>query len=197
MQKHFEDATFALQIGGITEARSIIEGRLKSCLGREIGGITECLIAGGITLNVLLLVELQNVLFHRMSYCWWDYRMSYCWWLLMVYIAAGGLIIRIQASLFTEFGFAFARSFGPSVGSSLLLSPALLPTIYELPRPAGCCATAVSDEPPVNSTLVLAAKRTYRKDPLNNFEKYRGGWNISERHYWANIWTPTTTKLLN
>lgn len=44
---------------------------------------------------------------------------------------------------------------------------------------------AESDEPPVNSTLVLAAKRTQRKDPLNNFEKYRGGWNISEQHYWA------------
>ncbi|CAI9772923.1 unnamed protein product [Fraxinus pennsylvanica] len=46
---------------------------------------------------------------------------------------------------------------------------------------------AESDEPPVNSTLVLAAKRTYRKDPLNNFDKYRGGWNISERHYWASV----------
>ncbi|CAA3028699.1 uncharacterized protein LOC111389910 [Olea europaea subsp. europaea] len=46
---------------------------------------------------------------------------------------------------------------------------------------------AESDEPPVNSTLALAANRTYRKDPLNNFKKYRGGWNISERHYWASV----------
>ncbi|CAI9759684.1 unnamed protein product [Fraxinus pennsylvanica] len=46
---------------------------------------------------------------------------------------------------------------------------------------------AESDERPVNSTLVLAAKRTYRKDPLNNFEKYRGGWNISQPHYWASV----------
>lgn len=36
-----------------------------------------------------------------------------------------------------------------------------------------------------NSSNVLAAQRTYRRDPLNNFEKYDGGWNISEHHYWA------------
>lgn len=41
------------------------------------------------------------------------------------------------------------------------------------------------DEPPLNSSLILAAKRTYRKDPLNNFKRYTGGWNISNRHYWA------------
>jgi hypothetical protein len=36
-----------------------------------------------------------------------------------------------------------------------------------------------------NSSFVLAANRTYRKDPLNGFRKYPGGWNISEVHYWA------------
>ncbi|GKE12257.1 chaperonin-like protein [Tanacetum coccineum] len=42
------------------------------------------------------------------------------------------------------------------------------------------------EENEVNSTsLVLAQKRTTRKDPFNDFKKYRGGWNISERHYWA------------
>ncbi|KAD4385118.1 hypothetical protein E3N88_25286 [Mikania micrantha] len=39
----------------------------------------------------------------------------------------------------------------------------------------------------VNSSLVLAQRRTTRKDPLDNFKKYRGGWNISERHYWASV----------
>ncbi|KAL3360923.1 hypothetical protein AABB24_014047 [Solanum stoloniferum] len=43
------------------------------------------------------------------------------------------------------------------------------------------------DEPPLNSSLILAAKRTYRKDPLNNFNRYTGGWNISNRHYWASV----------
>ncbi|KAA8525527.1 hypothetical protein F0562_007382 [Nyssa sinensis] len=41
------------------------------------------------------------------------------------------------------------------------------------------------NETVVKSSLVLAAKRTYRKDPLDGFERYTGGWNISERHYWA------------
>jgi hypothetical protein len=36
-----------------------------------------------------------------------------------------------------------------------------------------------------NSSFVLAANRTYRRDPLNGFRKYPGGWNISEVHYWA------------
>ncbi|KAL6591437.1 hypothetical protein ACP70R_049940 [Stipagrostis hirtigluma subsp. patula] len=38
-----------------------------------------------------------------------------------------------------------------------------------------------------NSSFVLAADRTYRKDPLNGFRKYPGGWNISEVHYWASV----------
>lgn len=36
-----------------------------------------------------------------------------------------------------------------------------------------------------NKSLVLAQERTTRKDPLDKFKKYRGGWNIKERHYWA------------
>ncbi|KAH6757895.1 hypothetical protein C2S52_023217 [Perilla frutescens var. hirtella] len=39
----------------------------------------------------------------------------------------------------------------------------------------------------VNTTLILAAKRTQRRDPLDNFHDYRGGWNISNRHYWASV----------
>ncbi|XP_058221861.1 uncharacterized protein LOC131331916 isoform X1 [Rhododendron vialii] len=43
-------------------------------------------------------------------------------------------------------------------------------------------------ESPLNSSyLVLAAKRTYRRDPLNGFKKYTGGYNITERHYWASV----------
>ena len=47
-------------------------------------------------------------------------------------------------------------------------------------------AEGPSDEAPLNSSyLVLAAKRTHRRDPLNDFKKYTGGWNISEPHYWT------------
>ncbi|KQK01187.1 uncharacterized protein LOC100835724 [Brachypodium distachyon] len=38
-----------------------------------------------------------------------------------------------------------------------------------------------------NSSFILAADRTHRKDPLNGFNKYQGGWNISEVHYWASV----------
>ena len=34
-------------------------------------------------------------------------------------------------------------------------------------------------------TLVLVAERTKRKDPLSHFKQYTGGWNISNKHYWA------------
>ncbi|XP_010525940.1 PREDICTED: uncharacterized protein LOC104803645 [Tarenaya hassleriana] len=36
-------------------------------------------------------------------------------------------------------------------------------------------------------SVALAAQRTYRKDPLNGFKKYTGGWNISDHHYWASV----------
>ncbi|CAL9778446.1 unnamed protein product [Musa acuminata subsp. burmannicoides] len=38
-----------------------------------------------------------------------------------------------------------------------------------------------------NSSFILAAARTHRKDPLNGFKRYTGGWNISEKHYWASV----------
>ncbi|KAF5192111.1 envelope glycoprotein B [Thalictrum thalictroides] len=36
-----------------------------------------------------------------------------------------------------------------------------------------------------NSALVLAADRTNRIDPLNGRKRYKGGWNISNHHYWS------------
>ena len=30
---------------------------------------------------------------------------------------------------------------------------------------------------------VLATQKTYRKDPFDNFNYYKGGWKISEEHY--------------
>lgn len=41
-------------------------------------------------------------------------------------------------------------------------------------------AAAASD-----TTTVLAAERTRRKDPLDGLRYYTGGWNISNRHYLA------------
>ncbi|KAI3875451.1 hypothetical protein MKX03_032157 [Papaver bracteatum] len=36
-------------------------------------------------------------------------------------------------------------------------------------------------------TLILAAKRTIRPDILSGFRRYRGGWDIRNRHYWASV----------
>lgn len=36
-----------------------------------------------------------------------------------------------------------------------------------------------------NSTMILAEKRTRRKDPLNDFKYYNGGWNFSDHHYFS------------
>lgn len=39
--------------------------------------------------------------------------------------------------------------------------------------------------PDAKSPFVLAANRTDRPDVLNGFRHYRGGWDITNRHYWA------------
>ncbi|KAF8038498.1 hypothetical protein BT93_B1138 [Corymbia citriodora subsp. variegata] len=33
----------------------------------------------------------------------------------------------------------------------------------------------------------LAAQRTYRRDPLDGFKRYTGGWNLKDHHYWASV----------
>ncbi|XP_073009937.1 uncharacterized protein [Typha latifolia] len=38
-----------------------------------------------------------------------------------------------------------------------------------------------------DSSFPLAADRTHRRDPLDGYKKYTGGWNISEQHYWASV----------
>ncbi|KAE9618708.1 hypothetical protein Lal_00047765 [Lupinus albus] len=41
--------------------------------------------------------------------------------------------------------------------------------------------------PQSDDALVLAAKRTRRPDILKGFRRYRGGWDIVDRHYWASV----------
>ncbi|CAH2052189.1 unnamed protein product [Thlaspi arvense] len=45
----------------------------------------------------------------------------------------------------------------------------------------------MAEEDKLNSSLILAAKRTKRKDPHENFKLYTGGWNISNTHYWTSV----------
>uniref|UniRef100_A0A2N9FVY0 Uncharacterized protein n=1 Tax=Fagus sylvatica TaxID=28930 RepID=A0A2N9FVY0_FAGSY len=46
---------------------------------------------------------------------------------------------------------------------------------------------SIAEESAMNSSLLLAEQRTHRKDPLDNFKRYTGGWNISNQHYWASV----------
>lgn len=45
----------------------------------------------------------------------------------------------------------------------------------------------VAMAPDAGVLLVLAAKRTRRPDVLNKFRLYRGGWDITNKHYWASV----------
>ncbi|XP_043702993.1 uncharacterized protein LOC122653122 [Telopea speciosissima] len=38
-----------------------------------------------------------------------------------------------------------------------------------------------------SSFLIFAEHRTYRKDPLNGFKYYAGGWNLNNKHYLASV----------
>ncbi|XP_052200198.1 uncharacterized protein LOC127806750 isoform X2 [Diospyros lotus] len=38
-----------------------------------------------------------------------------------------------------------------------------------------------------SATLVLAANRTHRRDPLNGLNYYNGGWNITNQHYLSSM----------
>ncbi|XP_038897174.1 uncharacterized protein LOC120085317 [Benincasa hispida] len=53
--------------------------------------------------------------------------------------------------------------------------------------PSGSVVEGPIMEPVEHSIFVLAAERTRRKDPLNGFQAYTNGWNISDRHYWASV----------
>ncbi|XVF86375.1 hypothetical protein PTKIN_Ptkin18bG0034800 [Pterospermum kingtungense] len=45
----------------------------------------------------------------------------------------------------------------------------------------------VNDLTVQNSTLVLASERTHWRDHLDSFNYYKGGWNISEKHYFSSV----------
>ncbi|XP_054792407.1 uncharacterized protein LOC129320174 [Prosopis cineraria] len=45
----------------------------------------------------------------------------------------------------------------------------------------------LADDTAAKTSLVLARERTRRKDPLDHFNLYNGGWNISNQHYYASV----------
>ncbi|KAJ4831364.1 hypothetical protein Tsubulata_043535 [Turnera subulata] len=45
----------------------------------------------------------------------------------------------------------------------------------------------LEEEEQINTTMILVAEQTRRRDPLNNFKIYTNGFNISSKHYWASV----------
>ncbi|CAN6220629.1 unnamed protein product [Urochloa humidicola] len=74
---------------------------------------------------------------------------------------------------------ALCPSRQPAMGSSSTRCIALLLVSASL------CVIHVSAAASESDTVVLAAERTRRKDPLNGLRYYTGGWNIRNRHYLA------------
>ncbi|OMO90765.1 hypothetical protein COLO4_18901 [Corchorus olitorius] len=70
---------------------------------------------------------------------------------------------------------------GSNIGNYLVEYPSAVE------GPIVTAAEPFPSEETSSSLVVLAAERTYRKDPLNEFKRYTGGWNIRERHYWASV----------
>ncbi|XP_057776512.1 uncharacterized protein LOC130995293 [Salvia miltiorrhiza] len=63
------------------------------------------------------------------------------------------------------------------------------PAFYDAfqPSPETSLAPNNLDGQDLDPTLVLAPRRTYRKDPLDHFQMYTAGWNLTNRHYWASV----------
>ncbi|XP_071727406.1 uncharacterized protein [Rutidosis leptorrhynchoides] len=67
------------------------------------------------------------------------------------------------------------------------LNTLVLPVIQKILLSGRIERSLVNEDKIGHAKLVLAQERTTRKDPLDKFKKYRGGWNIKERHYWASV----------
>ncbi|XP_077243963.1 uncharacterized protein LOC143884341 isoform X1 [Tasmannia lanceolata] len=63
----------------------------------------------------------------------------------------------------------------------------LAPWATGLLRFAPASGPANAAAPDAKFPLVLAAKRTNRPDILCKFRRYRDGWDITNRHYWASV----------
>ncbi|XP_062220608.1 uncharacterized protein LOC133920011 isoform X2 [Phragmites australis] len=93
-------------------------------------------------------------------------------------------LVRLSLLLLVALPFCATHP-GPSFHAPREFQRALDSDRYGLVARRSIAEAPVDTNITTNSSFVLAADRTYRKDPLNGFRKYPGGWNISELHYWA------------
>ena len=87
--------------------------------------------------------------------------------------------------------FYFAASLPPPRCLSLpRVSPSLSSNVelFERSDPLPARRSMLVNPRISNSSFALAAERTRRKDPLDSYNYYTGGWNISNIHYGAVRW---------
>uniref|UniRef100_A0A0E0K6E0 Uncharacterized protein n=1 Tax=Oryza punctata TaxID=4537 RepID=A0A0E0K6E0_ORYPU len=88
-------------------------------------------------------------------------------------------LLRIAAVLLAILPFCVAHP-SPGFHAPREFQKALVPDRYGFVARRSIAEAPVDVNVTTNSSFVLAQERTYRKDPLNGFRKYTGGWNISE-----------------
>ncbi|KAL6512373.1 hypothetical protein OROHE_019985 [Orobanche hederae] len=96
-----------------------------------------------------------------------------------------GVVVITTLLVIVSFSSSSKESFSLAEESSLYF-----PTTHQKERLLAAAADNVSTSEPQQQQqvlLVLAPRKTYRKDPLDGFKRYTGGWNISNRHYWASV----------
>ncbi|KAL6528870.1 hypothetical protein OROMI_029046 [Orobanche minor] len=93
-----------------------------------------------------------------------------------------GVVVITTLLVIVSFSSSSKESFSLAEESSIYF-----PTTHQTERLLAAAADNVSTSEPQQQQvpLVLAPRKTYRKDPLDGFKRYTGGWNISNRHYWA------------
>ncbi|EAZ24962.1 hypothetical protein OsJ_08742 [Oryza sativa Japonica Group] len=95
-------------------------------------------------------------------------------------------LLRIAAVLLAILPFCATHP-SPGFHAPREFHKALVPDRYGFVARRSIAEAPVDVNVTTNSSFVLAQERTYRKDPLNGFRKYTGGWNISEVHYMASV----------
>ena len=83
------------------------------------------------------------------------------------------VLLCLQVWLFSTFSFCVCFHFAGEEEENLGSWKSELTQVAPAPGPKG------------EDVLILAANRTNRPDILRGFQRYRGGWDIADQHYWA------------
>ncbi|XP_072999500.1 uncharacterized protein [Typha latifolia] len=106
-----------------------------------------------------------------------------------VRVGGGGVISVFFFFLFLTSQFVISESGRDEITEKgiVLEEGNLEPWTKGLLKLAPVASGPVAMAPDAKFPLVLAEKRTRRPDILNSFKIYKGGWDITNKHYWASV----------